>query len=310
MGHHHSLKIPYTSENFPSKYKIKSSENLKTSWSEILWAALTVGRPNVAYVFRHDRASLYEANFRLSLIRMALEQDDSRNLKRTDAFVALDPSEKGAVSYFLGMTFCKLFASRLLNTPWLLHLDVFRNELNPTLLGRSRPDFVAFEKSGKRYAFESKGRSYPPSAKDIEKAKEQAQRLVRVNKTLCSLQIGTFAYFKSGILHFHWCDPEPQGDLLELIPPEHKWRHYYEPTLALVSNAGASIVQDGSIPLQVFSEIHPEIRRLLSERHWEEAYQIANELRAQFEKNRFQLDGVRIEASESWQLPFEGRFEF
>lgn len=131
-----------------------------------------------------------------------------------------------------------------------------------------------------------------------------------MNKTLCSLQIGTFAYFKSGILHFHWCDPEPKGDSLELVPPEHKWRHYYEPTLALVSNAGTSILQVGSIPLQVFSEIHPEIRRLLIERHWEEAYQFANELRAQFEKNSFQLDGVRIEASESWQLPLEGRFEF
>lgn len=309
MRHHNSLEIPYTSENFPPTYNIGSG-NLTTFWGEILWAALTVGRPNVAYVFRHDQASLYEARFRLSLIRMALEQDDSGNLKRTDAFVALDPSEKGAVSYFLGMTFCKLFASRLLKTPWLLHLDVFRNRLNPTLLGRSRPDFVAFKKFRQRYAFESKGRSYPPSANDIEKAKGQAQRVVAVNNIPCSLHIGTFAYFKSGILHFHWCDPEPQGDLLELVPPEHKWRHYYEPTLALASNAQASILQDGTIPLHVFPEIHPDIHRLLSERLWEDAYEIANELRAQFEQHGFQLDGIRIEASESWQLPFEGRFEY
>jgi hypothetical protein len=42
----------------------------------------------------------------------------------------------------LGMTLCKVFASRFLLTPWLLHLDVFRAALNAVTLGRSRPDLV------------------------------------------------------------------------------------------------------------------------------------------------------------------------
>ena len=33
------------------------------------------------------------------------------------------------VSYFLGMTFCKLFADKLLHTPWVFHLDLLRSEL-------------------------------------------------------------------------------------------------------------------------------------------------------------------------------------
>lgn len=52
------------------------------------------------------------------------------------------------MNYFLGMTFCKLFAAKLLNTPWLLHLDVFRPTLNPVLSGRSRPDLVGLERGG------------------------------------------------------------------------------------------------------------------------------------------------------------------
>lgn len=76
---------------------------------------------------------MYEALFRWSLVRMALEQTGLRasRLRRTTAAKTLDPTEKGAVNYFLGMTFCKLFAAKLLHTPWLLHLDVFRPGLNP-----------------------------------------------------------------------------------------------------------------------------------------------------------------------------------
>ena len=264
MRNKNSLEIPYTSEDFPSKYNIGSGI-LTTSWDDILWAALTIGRPpSFAYLFRHGKASLYEALFRLSLIRMAIEQDNSGRLKRTDAFAALDPSEKGAVSYFLGMAICKFFVSKLLKTPWLLHLDVFRSSLKPTLLGGSRPDLVGFDKFiNKRYAFESKGRSYPPSSSDIEKAKGQAQRLVTVDNRKCLLQIGTFAYFKSGILHFHWRDPVPEGDSLELVSPEHKWRHYFEPVLALVLNSETSNLEIDGSPLPIYPEIHPDVHRFL-----------------------------------------------
>ena len=101
---------------------------------ELLWAAITIGRPSTYHVFRYGTASFHEAIFRLSLIRLAVEEDWGNRLRRTDAFVALDPTEKGMGSYFLGMTLCKLFASRLLNTPWLLHLDVFRSSLSAVIL--------------------------------------------------------------------------------------------------------------------------------------------------------------------------------
>jgi hypothetical protein len=48
---------------------------------------------------------------------MSLEQSGPRaSLLRRTAARTLDPSEKGAVNYFLGMTFCKLFAAKLLNS--------------------------------------------------------------------------------------------------------------------------------------------------------------------------------------------------
>ncbi len=160
-----TLRIDYSSRAFPASYKFRSG-TLSTSWDELLWAAITLGRPSTYHVFRHGEASFHEAIFRLALIRMAVEQDWNDYLRRTGAFFALDPTEKGMVSYFLGMTLCKLFASQLLHTPWLLHLDVFRPVLNPVSLGRSRPDLVGEDISGNWHAFESKGRSSVPSSAD------------------------------------------------------------------------------------------------------------------------------------------------
>jgi len=46
---------------------------LDVTWDDILWAAMTVGRPNRHDVFHHGTASIHEAIFRTSLVRMALE---------------------------------------------------------------------------------------------------------------------------------------------------------------------------------------------------------------------------------------------
>ena len=300
-----SLMIPYESQGFPSAYGIGPGP-LTTSWHDLLWAALTVGRPNTAYVFQHGDASFYEALFRLSLIRMAVEQDCVGELNRTTAFAALDPTEKGAVSYFLGMTLCKLFASELLDTPWLLHLDVFRASLNPALLGRSRPDLVGQDSADRWHAFLSKGRSGSPSERNIENAKSQAQRLIAVDGTPCSLQIGTFVYFRSNALRFYWCDPEPKGpERIDIRSPDQEWRFYHEPAFALVSNTDSSMDQVVRGPAQVIVEAHPDIHQLLSRELRTEAHELAKRLREQFKKQRFQPDGLRVKAGDSWQQPLE-----
>ena len=80
-----------------------------------------VSRPDIIHVFRHGDASVYEAIFRWSMVRIALEQRGVRGqrLVRTDAFKHMDPTEEGAINYFLGLIACKLFASKLLDAPWI-----------------------------------------------------------------------------------------------------------------------------------------------------------------------------------------------
>ena len=316
--HYQDLLVDYESEDFPASVGTTPYGQLRITWDDILWAAVTVGRPNRYYVFRHGTASRFEAIFRWSLVRMALEQRGDR-LYRTDAFKSLDPTEKGAVSYFLGMAFCKVFAAQLLRTPWLLHLDVFRNHLNPDILpGRSRPDFVGQETGpgGRWHGFESKGRSSVLRMGEKNKAKAQAQRLISVDGTPVQLHIGALTYFKKDELRFYWRDPNPEEpeDLepIMLEMPDEAWGDYYEPVSVFLRETGEPSNDSNGAPVAFIVEhaniavgAHPEILPHLLKRKWQTAHDVSREMAAAFQEEGYQPDGLIIKCSESWEQPYD-----
>ncbi len=317
------LKIYHDSENFPTGIVTNGSAELNVTWNDILWAAVTVGRPNRHYVFQYGNASMFEALFRWSLVRMSLEQSSPTafRLRRTAAAKTLDPSEKGAINYFLGLIFCKLFASQLLNTPWLLHLDVFRPMLNPVLTGRSRPDMVGLNPaSGEWHAFECKGRASSPSADAQTKAKAQASRLVSVSGIPCSLHIGAITYFRSDVLQFYWRDPTPDGQReIELSAIGDPWRYYYSPIAELISDRKAwdrltdrrrEKTSPFVVPvleiekLDVSIGIEPRIAQALSSKDWNNAHALSVKLSNELKVMGYQPDGIRIETGSSWLKRF------
>lgn len=302
-----TLMIPYESEDFSYPYNIPSG-TLSTSWDDLIWAALTVGRPPSVPVLRYGVASFYEAIFRTSLIGMAIEQDNTGRLRRTRAFAALDPTEKGAVNYFLGMAICKLFASKLLNTSYILHLDIYRDTHRLELQGRSRPDLYGTNNFVDWHAFECKGRSRKPSDAVIKKAKQQAHRLISVRGNQCRLHIGSIAYFENDVLNFYWRDPEPDNlKPIELPFPNQEWRYYYEPAISLASEGEGSPIFHGGRPPYVSVRIHPMVNELLRERRWLDALKVAREIRRDLEREGYQPDGLMVIADEWWGKPFHSR---
>lgn len=238
-----ALHISYESVGFPAGGPVANGgARLSVSWDKLLWAALTVGRPNRQYVFAHGMSSAYEALFRLSLVRMALEQagPGSRVLRRTAVARSLDPTEKGAVNYFLGMAVAKLFADELLSVPWMVHLDVFRAQLSAVLNSRSRPDLIGQSIYGQWVALECKGRVSAPNREAKTKAKQQAQRVVSIGATAPAYAIGAITYFRNGSLRFFWEDPETDPKVawpVEVDLVEGMWDEYYAPVLALMRRA-------------------------------------------------------------------------
>lgn len=306
------LFLDYVTENFPTTVLPNAQCRLNVTWDDILWAAITVGRPNVFYVFGYGNASTYEAIFRWSMVRMALQQRSARGKKivRTDLFKQMDPTEKGAVNYFLGLLMCKLFASKLLNAPWTLHLDVFRPVLNPKLIGgRSRPDMVAQSASTAQwYAFECKGRASVPGDAEKQKTKAQARRLVSVNGVSCALQVGAITFFRNDAIEFYWRDPEPgTREPIEIPDPDIGWHTYYAPAVQLVRSRGViAMPEHRASALMPIEELdleigfHPEIAPALFAFDWRRARLIARERRDEFVSNGFQPDGLLVKAGQSW----------
>lgn len=309
------LRIPYQSEDFPPSSIPNEIDELLVTWDEILWAAVTVGRPNLYNIFQFGDASQYEAIFRWSMVRMALEQSSptSYRLRRTDAAKALDPTEKGAINYFLGMTICKLFASRFLNTPWLLHLDIFRSQLQTILNSRSRPDLIGKANSEDRWhAFECKGRLSLPNNIAKQKAKAQAERVVSVSGIPCTLHVGAITHFKHDVLQFYWRDPtRDSANELRLPFNPDIWRYYFAPVLEIISQEYPETARS-SENMEVRLDgpdltvgVHGAVANLLLTEKWKEAQSEATLHAALFSKEGYQADGLMIKAGDSWLKPFE-----
>ncbi|CAO4132614.1 hypothetical protein [Methylorubrum extorquens] len=305
----HRLRIPYESFGFtPGTLLFESG--LPVTWNDIVWAALTIGRPSVHHVFEHGTSSLYEAMFRIGLVRMALEQSGphATRLRRTRAFKDLDPTEKGAVSYFLGMAFCKVFASARLRTPWLLHLDAFKGRIALSSLGRSRPDLIGQQTTtGNWLVFETKGRAGKPSSADRTKAKAQAQRVTSISGSTPALRVGTFAYFRNDALHFLWIDPPAAGGKGVEIPEiGDAWRYYYEPVRSLwleqpeATDEAANGLMVSLPEADLEIHIHKLLAPFLRNRDWVRARQVMAESLQLLIEGEYQADGLKIVCGPSW----------
>ena len=179
---------------------------------------------------------------------------------------------------------------------------MFRGQLDPaTLGGRSRPDLVGQDATSAWHAFECKGRSSIPNTEDRRKAKKQAQRLVRVDSTDCSLHVGAISYFRRDELEFHWRDPDAEeAETLEPIKvslPEDAWRYYYGPALALATAES----KDARAAADVKVEIHDAILELLLAGDWAAARTRAGELGSTLRERGFGTDGLRVVAGDSWR---------
>jgi hypothetical protein len=233
----------------------------------------------------------------------------------------MDPTEKGAINYFLGLLICKLFSWRLLDAPWTLHLDVFRSVLRPQLLaGRSRPDMVAQSNStGQWHAFECKGRATVPANPEKKKAKTQAERVTSVGGITCTLHIGAITFFKNDGIEFYWRDPEPPArELLALPDPDSAWGAYYGPAAQVIRDRLARAAAPGGFEVSTMLQVdeldlsigvHPGIGPLLLDARWLDARNLARHLREELASSGFRPDGLRIQAGSSWLERFEmGQF--
>ncbi len=240
--------IDYTCKNFGPSWgaNLQGKKTLLVSWEDLLWAAITLGKPGVGSLFGHGWHSVSDLIVRVHTVYANLKQQGGRYAK-SGLFEKLDPTEKAAISYFFGMLAGKILAEKRLDVPWLFHLSSLPNGA-ATLAGTSKssPDSVGLNASGKWIVLESKGRSNRFDLAAATAAKKQTRRLRKINGDFPVLRAAVQSYF-SKALKFQINDPEEfDSDAPDFsLDLGLALRNYYGPICTLVNSGSVKRSLDG-----------------------------------------------------------------
>jgi hypothetical protein len=149
-----------------------------------------------------------------------------------------------------------------------------------------------------------------PGTADRQKAKAQAQRLVSVKGTNCTLHVGAITFFRNEALEFFWRDPGPVArEPIEIPDPEPAWQAYYSPFVEIYKNFAGPTVSAEAQPLVSVEEMdlsigmHPVVAPLLLEGNWQRAREAARHHREAL--TGYQTDGLLVQTGPSWQARLE-----
>ncbi|MBN2006409.1 MAG: hypothetical protein JXA21_23860 [Anaerolineae bacterium] len=250
------MQIPYTASNFDfSQYvMLKHNGTLVCGWPDLLWAAITVGRSGWDKVLQHGLYSYFEMTYRGTMLLANLVEETSpslldfeRNIYRSPAFDDLDPSEKSAVSYFIGLAMAKLFAEEYFGVSWLIHFAKYTGSY--TLIGSKRPDLIGFKGNDDWIVIEAKGRTNNIAAGELEHAKQQVLSLAMIDEQNPILRAVVAGSFPKRYLTVTLDDPEHDKETKTSLKldPDQFVRDYYRPFIDLVEHSdrtGEYLIKD------------------------------------------------------------------
>jgi hypothetical protein len=201
-------RVRYRAKNFPRYLgtQFAGKHVLHLSWEELVWAAITIGKPGVAFLLSHGWHSVADMVVRSHTVYANLRYSNGF-IEKSSLYGALDPTEKGATSYFMGMLAAKVLGARLLGVPWLFHLSMLDSLGGyATLATSSEPDLIGLTRARQWVVAEAKGRTGAYSESAMTKAKTQTRQLRRINGHLPNLRVAVQAFFNSKM---EWAIEDP-----------------------------------------------------------------------------------------------------
>ena len=331
--------IPTQTKSFPigNRWGISDGANdIDLSPTQLVHAAVTAGhgrgwRQSMA----SDAAAQAELRWKTSALQTTVCERNTpsgfwRNplvrLFPTDRLGKMDPSERRALSYHLGITLAVAWARKALRMPWLLHLDVYQDQFNINLQpGDSRPDLVGRHTDGAWAVFEAKGRSSPPGLDAETKAKEQSKRVVDIGGVSPSSCFAFFSFFatdrsavgrrKPKVVHLRVIDPKPEDESeneirLPLLTTNRFFQLYYQPWRELLVNRAATEsdgaivwhrLEDADFRVGILADVKYLLALELYENIPESIHNITSKEGLNEQFSDWAGDGLIIEPGDSWQ---------
>lgn len=251
-------KIEYETAKFTGAYaSLPASGSLSVGTAELIRSACSVAfSPFGLKVARKSRS--LELTWRAAMCAASLQRGVS-GWWRSDSYEALDPSEKGAVSFFLGQVQAKIFAERLLRLPIFAHYDAYLFA-SGVPVAKSRPDFLALSASSLNGAtVEAKGRtSNFPTPRQMTAAKAQATaRVVPPPFTPAAAYVHV-GYFNNDMWSAYLEDPPVVRQFTE-VEGDGILASYYSPLVGAISErlglSGAAAREGGRYRACYFEEV-------------------------------------------------------
>lgn len=217
----------------------------RVSMKRLAWAAATINsNPFAPPLGGRERA--LEMQWREAMIRASVPLGP-RYFYKSRSYRRLAPSEKGAVSFFLGQTQAKLFAHDFFHVNLFVPYDHYLEYLKVPRAG-TRPDFLGFRGMRTTIAVEAKGRSGDYDATAVETAKKQAESIPGIIGHPQPTAYVHLAYFDGN----EWCayleDPPRGEDASEpTVDPQILTLAYYDPIVAAVRTGGSGLVRIGGV---------------------------------------------------------------
>lgn len=190
-------RISYTASKFGRHWgpRLRGRNHLDLTWNELVWAAMTMGKPGVAFLLAHGWHSVSDLVVRSHTIYANL-WENGRLIEKSTLYDGLDPTEKSGISYFMGMLAAKVMGHRLLDVPWFFHLSMLDSLGGTAILkGNSEPDLIGLRSNKEWVVAEAKGRTWGHSKSAMKAAKSQTRQLRKINGQYPSLRVAVQASF-------------------------------------------------------------------------------------------------------------------
>lgn len=216
---------------FSLRPNIAGIQHLEVNRQMLIECAAKVGIPVLASNLANSR-SFIEMLWRAGIVISNLESTKPpERWTRSESYNRLDPSEKSAVSYFLGMVQAALTTKYVLGYPHLVHVDELLQDQGHILGGR-RPDFVAVNptksyKTSYSAVVEAKGRTNGVIPSVLRKAKDQASRIPAIKDLTPKEAIASVAYFNED--NYWACilqDPDWAGGYIDVDLERYLFIYY------------------------------------------------------------------------------------
>lgn len=238
---HDKLWISYEATDFPPASGLNGDGSIHPTWDEVLWATMTVGKAQ-RDVLRHGRYSSADLIHRIACMYAYFDINSSSRMVCSPAFATLDPSEKAIASYYLGMTMAKLYADKVLDIPWLMHISRYQAKWAVEYgASAERPDLFGCNAAGGWAVVEAKGRTRVTGAL-VTQMRAQKSSVGTINGAAPAYRYGSATRFEAGQLSLRVVDPPARRGAQDVpIDPVAWLSDYYTPIVDLISDTDRQI---------------------------------------------------------------------